>query len=511
MNKRPTNLPVIVVTGASGTIGKHFVKSFCDNYYIYAIARRSQRDAGIPGHKNIKWLRLDIGLRASVKKTMDEIAAQGGADFVLHLAGFYDFGNQKNAEYQRTNINGTQYLLENIAKLHIKRFIFASSLTVTEFTKKPIIINEESPPDATFPYAVSKRICEEMIKEYSEQFPCAVLRLAAIFSDWCEYGPLYMFLKTWFAGRWNSRIIAGNGKTSVPYLHVKNLNSIIHALMANTDHLPRYKIYIASPDGSSSHRQLFDLAVRYNFHKQIKPVHFPKWLASVGVVLLDVLGRLIGKRPFERPWMIKYINHQLNVDASETRKLLSWKPISRFHVQRRLLFLVENMKSNPYEWKRRNYEALHKVSAQRPNLRILESMILLEDEIISGIRDLLTDPDNAVSYRTYKHLPPKQLRQRIQYIYDILKQAVRSGNRLHSLSYAKNLAIARIEENFEVREVIKAIEAVGNYIVDILIRYPPLRGLEQRIHDEIILTTRLIADEVADTYERLTGFPALES
>lgn len=39
MNKRPSKLPILVLTGASGIIGKHFIKAFRDDAYIYAIAR----------------------------------------------------------------------------------------------------------------------------------------------------------------------------------------------------------------------------------------------------------------------------------------------------------------------------------------------------------------------------------------------------------------------------------------------------------------------------------------
>ena len=508
MIKRPSNLPVIVVSGASGTIGKHFVHSFCDHFYIYALARRTQREVGVVEHKNINWLRLDIAHEDAVKKTMDIIAARKGADFFLHLAGFYDFGKQENREYERTNVIGTRNLLKHISKLNLKRFIFASSLTVTDFTKNNKVIDENSPADATFPYARSKRFCEEMIRDHSQYYPCTVLRLAAIFSDWCEYGPLFMFLKTWLSNDWNARIIAGNGSSAVPYLHVKNLNSLLHAVMENTSHLPDYHILIASNDGCTTHQQLFDLTWRYTHTEERKAIFIPKYLAWFGVYLRDIVGQIVGNRPFERPWMLKYVNHQLKVDASFTRELLFWKPIARYNIERRLLFLIENMKSNPFLWKHKNYEALFKVTRERPNLRILEAMILLEEEIKDGIIYEMNKEANSNSFIMYKRLPDHKLKERINGIYDILKQSVRSGDRLHSLKYARHLAMLRIAENFEVREVIKAINTVGAFVAQILNQYPALKGLEQRIYDEINLTIQLITDEVADTYERVTGLPA---
>ena len=61
MATRPSNLPIIIVTGASGLIGRHFLDSFKHNHYIYALARRSQKASGIEFHPNIQWIRVDIG------------------------------------------------------------------------------------------------------------------------------------------------------------------------------------------------------------------------------------------------------------------------------------------------------------------------------------------------------------------------------------------------------------------------------------------------------------------
>jgi len=506
MDKRPSPLPIIIVTGASGFIGRHFANKFCNEFYMYCIGRRTQRAAAVKEHENINWIRQDIAEESGVKIVFSRIKEKGGADFILHLAGYYDFDNEDHPEFERTNIKGTKYILENCLQLNLKRFIYASSLTVTEFTKPGTILNEESPADATFPYAVSKRICEEMVKNYSIHFPTSILRLAAVFSDWCEYGPLYMFLTTWFSKRWNARILAGKGDSAIPYIHVGDVNNFVNALIKDSVNQPGHQIYTVSRDGCSSHKELYQLALRYNFGSQIKPFFVPKWIAFFGINVKDIIGKVIGKRPFERSWMIKYINLKMEIDASKTREMLSWKPVSRYHINRRLLFLIENMKSNPSEWNRRNYEAIYKKGEDRPNFAILESMFLLQEEIINTIIDDLTSDKYEENFKTYQGLNPEKLRERLEDIYEILKRAIRSGDRMHIMTYANNLAIARIKENFEVTEVITAINKIGEIIVDQLLHYPKLKGLEPRIHDEITLTIQFIADEVEDTFERLTGF-----
>jgi hypothetical protein len=87
---------------------------------------------------------------------------------------------------------------------------------------------------------------------------------------------------------------------------------------------------------------------------------------------------------FERPWMVKYIDKQLNVDATVSREQLDWEPIPRLDLKRRLLFLLENMKNHPDEWRIRNTESLKRF-AKRVNLIIYETMMKIKESVITNL------------------------------------------------------------------------------------------------------------------------------
>lgn len=492
--------PSIIVTGASGIIGRGFLEAAKDEFLIYAIARRSQKDAGVPEHPNIKWIQVDIGNWLSLRWVMHNIKRQGGADYVLHLASYYDFEYTDNPEYERTNVNGTRYMLEQSKILRVKRFIFASSTAACNFPEKGGIIDEKTPPDADYAYAVTKKKGEEMLKDFSKFYPCSVVRFAAVFTDWCEYGVLYMFLKTWLSKAWNSQMLGGKGESAVAYIHSRDLNKLLLTILKKNRDLPQFDTYVASPDGSTSHKELFDIATRFYFGRRVRPIYMPKFIALPGVIARDLLGRLIGKRPFERPWMIKYLDYKLDTDASYTRSALGWEPTPRYHIQRRLLFLIEKMKSDPVEWLRKNTNAMKKTSS-RPNLEIYDIMLRIKEPVLQDIKQALLNPANAELFPKYQQEDPANIAWNIEVVYQLLTSSVRNNDRMLLLDYYRDLSTMRFGEGYESPELCEALKMMGRIVSNRLNAEPELKKLSQNIYDFINMTIQLAMDEVEDAFE----------
>ena len=362
-------LPRLVITGASGFIGRHLLDYFKDEFRIVGLARRSQLHCGAPVHKNITWYQVDIGDREALSWAFRSIRESGGADYVVHLAAHYDFTGDNDPEYWRTNVEGMRNVLEECQELELERLIFSSSLAACRFPDSGEVLTEDSPPDGEHVYAVSKRIGEEMLAEYDDSIPSCIIRLAALFSDWCEYAPLYIFLETWLSEVWNSRIIGGRGTTAIPYMHVREMGPFIRKIIQGNGDIGQREVLIASPSETLSHKKLFDLANIDYFGQRHKPVFMPKTLARIGVWGRDLLGRVLGNRPFERPWMIRYLDTDLAVDAGRTYDKIGWRPRKRLLLQRRMPFMVEYRKTDPNEWHRLNRAALKEVHL-RPNLLI---------------------------------------------------------------------------------------------------------------------------------------------
>ena len=340
----------VIITGATGFLGKRLVRELRKSYRVFAIGRRTPREAGAPEGPGIHWLRLDISDFHRLQQAFCWVREMGGADLCLHLAAYYDFTGEDNPEYWRSNVIGTRNMLELSAPLKLKAFIFASSVAACPFPAPGDKVREDTPATAPIPYGRSKRAGEALVQEYRDRFPCCILRLAAIFSDWCEYEPLGEFLRTWCSHRWNSRILGGKGQSAIPYLHIRDLQSFFFRVIEQWDQLQSGEILQASPDGSTTHLELYREATRCFFGTPRRAIHVPKTLAHRGIFLRERLGSITGHMPFERPWMVDYIDLRLDIDASRTRRRIDWQPRADLHVLQRIPCVVENMVRRPDRW-----------------------------------------------------------------------------------------------------------------------------------------------------------------
>jgi len=500
-------LPGIVLTGASGFVGRNFIDAAKDNFRLFCIARRSQSEAGIPGYDNVKWAQADIGNAPKIQTIAESIKKLGGADYILHLAGFYDFTLKDNPEYENTNINGTLNILNLAKSLEIKHFLFSSSLVVSKFFETGKVLDEQSPPDAAFPYANSKRIGEEYVKEYSKYFSCSIIRLAAVFSDWCEYAPLYVFLNTWLSRKWNSRIIAGKGETSITYIHINDLIKLLLRIIETYKNLPAITYFIASPPGTVSHNDLFKAATKYYYEQNVTPLRIPKWFALTGVVIRYQLGKLFGNEPFECPWMIKYVDTRLVVEPSHTSKVLSWKTTRRYDILRRLLFMVDKMKNYQNDWKIKNEITLRRIAC-RPNIITYDLLVYLQDTLVNKMLQHIVSPENKFYLRHYQKMEEKTLRWFILFLYQLIAVTIRTKNRQLMQDYIKIITYHRFLEGFKVEELLQFSQTFFTIISNTLLTKLENQEMKQEIFNYMNIIMQLTMDEIEDYYEFLETQPA---
>jgi len=168
----------ILVTGASGFIGRHVVAELVAAGHgvttLHRGAPLAERDVGGPAPRHLP---LDV-----LSPEARQAAAR--ADAVVHLAGRGDVqaSYREPVEYGRVNAHGTLNVLDGAraSKAHV---VLASTQRVYRPTERPI--REDAPLAPTDPYAYSKLVAEQWCRMYAEQLetPTTVVRLFSV------YGP----------------------------------------------------------------------------------------------------------------------------------------------------------------------------------------------------------------------------------------------------------------------------------------------------------------------------------
>lgn len=490
-------LPRLVLTGAAGFLGKRVIERLAGKWRIEAVDREPPLAGALTHLPEVRWHAVDLTDGPAVARLFSRLRDEGGAAAVIHLAAHYDFSGERHPDYERTNVQGTRRLLDACDGLGLERFVFASSLAACEFPRAGRVLVESSPPDGAHVYAESKRAGETMIRR-EQRFPTAIVRFAALYSDWCEYAPLYSLLRTWLAKRWNSRILGGQGRSAVPYLHVRDAAVFLDRLLDLRRDLEPAEVVIASPNRVTSHADLFRAVTEYVHGQPLRPLHTPKAVAALGLRLLDLIGRATDDRPFERPWMAKMIDRRLEVDPTHTYVRLSWAPRARLDIVRRIPFLIENQYAEQGTWAARNEATLHS-AVLPPQVQILRLFEEHEQELFeAATRALVADP---VHFPHYASVGPGEHDWNHRQFLRNLAQSVRTRHRGFFRTYCYDLAIRRARQGYPQEEFRAALLSFQRVFQETLSNDPRAAALQFHLHELVTRTIDFGLDGVEAGYE----------
>lgn len=498
----PTTTPSLLITGASGFIGRHLLERLKESHRIVAVAREPPESRGAPTGPAIEWLQADIADAGRMASVLERVRESGGVDFVVHLAAYYDFTGKDEPDYRRTNVEGMRNVLEISRELRPRRFVFASSAAACDFTEPGEAVAEASAPDGDNPYARSKRAGEEMVRAYRAELPSCTVRFAALFSDWCEYEPLNYFLTTWLSPGWRRRILAGTGDSAIPYLHIRDAMAFFSKLLEHDSRLESGQTLLASTDGATSHGQLHAAATACHFGQRIRPLRMPRAACRAGIPVLDAMGRAAGRRPFERPWMARCIDRRLDVDARRTRALLDWEPRERLTILRRMPFLIHNRKAHFAEWLKRNHMAAKgpRRWTSGPVHDLLESRV---DDIGRRYLQRLQQPAQRERLPAYVDGSRAELVERHRLLLEQLLCAVRTGDKAVFMNCCLHMAERWWLAGLSLDDLCAGLEGLGQTCLEVLREDPVSAGFAESLHDQIAMTFRFALDAVRELEETL--------
>jgi dTDP-glucose 4,6-dehydratase len=182
----------LFVTGGCGFIGSNFVRHVLEaepevavvNFDALTYAGNLANLADLEGHPRYRFVRGDVTDRAAVE------AAAAGAHSILHFAAesHVDRSILDSAPFVRTNVLGTQVLLDAARKLGVRRYVQISTDEVYGSLGATGFFTEQTPLAPNSPYAASKAAADLLVRSYVHTFglPAVITRCSN------NYGP-YQF------------------------------------------------------------------------------------------------------------------------------------------------------------------------------------------------------------------------------------------------------------------------------------------------------------------------------
>jgi len=180
----------VLVTGGAGFIGSNFIRHLLTsrsdvqiiNFDKLTYAGNPESLADISNHPHYSFVRGDIGDPEVVADTFKK-----GLDAVVNFAAetHVDRSIEDASPFLRTNILGTQCLLDAARRFHLSRFIQISTDEVYGSAPTGISFTEETHLDPRSPYAASKASADHFVAAYANTFGIA----AVILRCTNNYGP----------------------------------------------------------------------------------------------------------------------------------------------------------------------------------------------------------------------------------------------------------------------------------------------------------------------------------
>lgn len=172
----------VLVTGAGGLLGSYVVREMLPHAAVSGLDLA-------PGA-------IDIPLtQGSIEDPAAVAAAVAGSDAVIHIAARPNIWSGTGNEIISTNVTGTWNVLEAAERAGVRRVVLTSSDSVVGYTVRegamipptylPVDHYHELRP--TDPYALSKKLCEEMGRSFADRGKLEVTVLRPVYVLYPEF------------------------------------------------------------------------------------------------------------------------------------------------------------------------------------------------------------------------------------------------------------------------------------------------------------------------------------
>lgn len=295
----------ILVTGATGFVGKNLINSLSKNHRILALVRKKSKN------KDILFLK-ERGVELFYENITSLESMSGitsNIDAVIHCAGKLGGFDISWDDLYKTNVVGTRNILKLCNK---QKFIYLSSAGIHGAIFNG---NEESIINPQTNYEKSKAIAERYVKSYRNHI---ILRPEFL------YGPHDMHvLKLFGSIKMKRFFLLGKGDT---YLHPTYIDDLVHVVLECLNSNIKNQTFIVAGEKAISVRDFYYMVAK-QLNAGINKVRIPLFLARMYSSILEPIGKMAGFCPALTNSRIDFFTKNRKFDTKKIREFLNYRPI----------------------------------------------------------------------------------------------------------------------------------------------------------------------------------------
>ena len=306
----------ILVTGANGFLGRHFVQhAVAAGHGVVALHRkRDDGGAAAPIHGDRVAVRhADVLDRAALD------AAMAGVDCVCHLAAAFTEAHADDDYFHRVNVGGTATVMAAASAAGVRRFIFCSTAGI--YGKcVPDVIDETRTPVPWNGYERSKVAAEEEVRRgaAAHGMDYVILRPSTI------YGPGDRRLAKLYRNASRGRFpLFGKGEGRRHMVYVDDLAEAFLRACTRPAAANREMI-IAGPEAAPL-REILQTIADLSYRRSSGPRLPLMPMILLAALTEDLCRRLKVKAPLHRRRMDFFLC-DAEFDCGLARKVLDWRP-----------------------------------------------------------------------------------------------------------------------------------------------------------------------------------------
>lgn len=208
----------VLLTGASGFIGRYLRRQLLDNgYEVVGLANR-KLDAGL--------VRCDLLDRASISHIVKEVDPQ----IIIHSAALSSVTSGEPIDYYKANVVASDNLFRAVQLLEGKRRIVFISTAGVYGNQTETCLTEDLCPLPVSHYGLSKFVCERMLHTMADSHDISILRPFNVIGDGQDESFIVPKLVKHFVAQADS-IELGNIHTKRDYISVDLCVKTISAIL----------------------------------------------------------------------------------------------------------------------------------------------------------------------------------------------------------------------------------------------------------------------------------------